>query len=158
MTKPPLTHQNLAGSTDPARIWLLSLQSTSPPSSWLRVTRCPDTFLLQQFISCVFPQWFLYCSISSGLPGSPWETRRCRISSGAVHQAAQPCPQQSSAADSSRLQSPENCTWVQAGTETQAWPSGQRDSKWMCRYWSILAGHKGEWEGTWRPVKPAEKR
>lgn len=116
MTKPPLTHQNLAGSTNPAIIWLFSLQSTSPPSLWLRVTRCPDIFLLQQFISCVFPQWLLYCSISSGLPGSPQERRRCRISGGAVHQAAQSCPQRSSAADSSRLQSWESCTWVQACT------------------------------------------
>lgn len=126
MTKAPLTHQNLAGSTNPARIWLLSLQSTPPPSSWLRVTRCPDMFLLQQFISCVFPQWLLYCSISSGLPGSPQEMRRCRISSGAAHQAVQSCPQQSFAADSSRLQSWESCTWVQAGTEHTGlaiWPT-----------------------------------
>lgn len=131
MTKPPLTHQNLAGSTSPARVQLLSLQSTSAPSSWLRATRCPDMFPLQQFVSCGFLQWLLYCSISSGLPGSPQETRRCRISSGVVHQAVQSCPQRSFAADSSSLQSRASCSCVQACTETQTWPSGQRDCKWV---------------------------
>lgn len=109
MTKPPLTHQNLAGSTSPARVQLLSLQSTSAPSSWLRATRCPDMFLLQQFVSCGFLQWLLYCSISAGLPGSPQETRRCRISGGVVHQAVQSCPQRSFAADSSSLRAAVVC-------------------------------------------------
>lgn len=159
MTKPPLTHQNLAGRTNPARVRLLSLQSTSAPSPWLRATRCPDMFLLQQFVSCGFLQWLPYYSISSGLPGSPQETRRCRISGRAVHQAVQSCPQWSFAADFSSLQSWASCTWVQACTETQTWPSGQHIANgWRtCRYWSVLAWHETEWEGDWRPIKPAEK-
>ena len=158
MTKPSLTHQNLAGSTNPARAWLVSLQSTSAPSSWLRATRCPDMFLLQRFFSCGFLQWLPYCSISSGLPGSPQETRRCRISGRVVRQAVQSCPQRSFAADSSSLLSWANCAWValkhRLGHLANMIANGLR----TCRYWSVLARHKTEREGGWRPIKAAEKR
>lgn len=157
MTKPPLTHQNLAGSTSPARIWLLSLESTSLPSSWLRVTRCPDISCSNSSLAvsfhndcciAVFLQGFLALPRRQGDAGSA--VGRCIRQRSRVHSRA-------------LLLIPADCSHERAALERK--PALKHrlghlasDCKCMCRYWSILAWHKREQEGNWRPVRAAEKR